>query len=147
MPPTQEGDSTQTTIIKAKVMEISHELLPHQCEGVLYSVDNSSYLLLEERDIQQASFEFFIGGEVPQWGGSTRSGPLLSGTLSITQLLNFKVWTLLAVHIKRELDVFADSLSGNLPFPAKWTLVNNSFQWLISLGSAPQATSHLRLPL
>ena len=40
--------------------EFSHELLPHQCEGVLFGMDNSAYLLLEETDIQQTSVNFSL---------------------------------------------------------------------------------------
>jgi len=42
------------------------------------------------------------------------------------------------VHIKDELNAVADSLSRNLPVPAEWTLNDQSFQWVVSLGSAPQ---------
>jgi len=60
-------------------------------------------------------------------------------------------WILSAVHIKGELNALIDSLSRDLTVPTEWSLDSKSFQWLISLGSAPQidmATSlNHRLPL
>jgi len=85
-------------------------------------------------------------------GGSTRSIPLWSWTLSIARFLDSMNWTLSAVHIKGELNALADSLSRSQPVPAEWMLDTQSFRWVISLGSAPQvdlmATSlNHRLPL
>ena len=60
-------------------------------------------------------------------GGSARSIPLWSWTLSIVNLLETRGWFLTVVHLKGASNVLADALSRDRPIATEWELDMESF--------------------
>jgi len=71
-------------------------------------------------------------------GGSTRSVPLWSWTLSVARSLGLRDLTLIAVHIRGEHNALADSLSRSHLVHEEWSLDSSSFLWIRTIGIVPQ---------